>query len=47
VRPRRARRALIHGFKVVLCDLKTLLESGTSHHLTRDEAMLIAAERAG
>ena len=30
------------GFSIVLCDLKTLLESGRSAHLVRDKAALIA-----
>jgi uncharacterized protein YndB with AHSA1/START domain len=30
------------GFSIVLCDLKTLLESGTSANLVRDKAVLIA-----
>ncbi len=29
------------GFSIVLCDLKTLLESGKSAHLVRDKATLI------
>ena len=29
------------GFSIVLCDLKTLLESGRSAHLVRDKAVLI------
>ena len=33
------------GFSIVLCDLKTLLESGASAHLVRDKAELIAAEK--
>jgi uncharacterized protein YndB with AHSA1/START domain len=31
------------GFSIVLCDLKTLLESGRSANLVRDKAKLIAA----
>ena len=31
------------GFSIVLCDLKTLLESGRSANLVRDKAALIAA----
>jgi uncharacterized protein YndB with AHSA1/START domain len=31
------------GFSIVLCDLKTLLESGASANLVRDKAELIAA----
>jgi uncharacterized protein YndB with AHSA1/START domain len=31
------------GFTIVLCDLKTLLESGRSANLVRDKAQLIAA----
>jgi uncharacterized protein YndB with AHSA1/START domain len=31
------------GFTIVLCDLKTLLESGESANLVRDKAELIAA----
>lgn len=30
------------GFSIVLCDLKTLLESGRSAGLVRDKARLIA-----
>jgi uncharacterized protein YndB with AHSA1/START domain len=33
------------GFSIVLCDLKTLLESGVSANLVRDKAELIAAEK--
>ncbi len=33
------------GFSIVLCDLKTLLESGTSANLVRDKAELIAAAK--
>ena len=32
----------IEGFSIVLCDLKTLLESGSSAGLVRDKAELIA-----
>lgn len=35
------------GFSIVLCDLKTLLESGRSANLVRDKAELIAASRPG
>jgi uncharacterized protein YndB with AHSA1/START domain len=35
------------GFSIVLCDLKTLLESGRSADLVRDKAELIAASQAG
>jgi uncharacterized protein YndB with AHSA1/START domain len=35
------------GFSIVLCDLKTLLESGRSANLCRDKAELIAASLAG
>lgn len=31
------------GFSIVLCDLKTLLETGHSANLVRDKAALIAA----
>jgi uncharacterized protein YndB with AHSA1/START domain len=31
------------GFSIVLCDLKTLLESGSSANLVRDKAALIAS----
>ena len=31
----------IEGFSIVLCDLKTLLDSGTSANLVRDKAALI------
>lgn len=34
------------GFSIVLCDLKTLLESGRSANLVRDKAELIAASKA-
>ena len=34
------------GFTIVLCDLKTLLESGRSANLVRDKAELIAASIA-
>jgi uncharacterized protein YndB with AHSA1/START domain len=33
------------GFSIVLCDLKTLLESGASANLVRDKAGLIAAAK--
>ncbi len=32
----------VEGFSIVLCDLKTLLESGRSANLVRDKAELIA-----
>jgi len=32
------------GFTIVLCDLKTLLERGTSMNLVRDKALLIEEE---
>jgi uncharacterized protein YndB with AHSA1/START domain len=32
------------GFTIVLCDLKTLLETGTAHNITRDKASLIAEQ---
>ena len=35
------------GFSIVLCDLKTLLESGRSANLVRDKAALIAASSGG
>jgi len=34
------------GFSIVLCDLKTLLETGESAHLVRDKAELIIAAQA-
>ncbi len=34
----------IEGFSIVLCDLKTLLETGTSAGLVRDKAALIIRE---
>jgi uncharacterized protein YndB with AHSA1/START domain len=34
------------GFSIVLCDLKTLLESGSSANLVRDKAELIAHHSA-
>jgi uncharacterized protein YndB with AHSA1/START domain len=36
----------VEGFAVVLCDLKTLLETGESAHLVRDKAELIVAAQA-
>jgi uncharacterized protein YndB with AHSA1/START domain len=36
----------IEGFSIVLCDLKTLLESGRSANLVRDKAELIARQMA-
>jgi len=33
---------VVEGFSVVFCDLKTLLESGSSANLVRDKAELIA-----
>jgi uncharacterized protein YndB with AHSA1/START domain len=39
--------AVIEGFSIVFCDLKTLLESGTSAGLVRDKAELIEAALAG
>ena len=35
------------GFSIVLCDLKTLLETGRSAHLVRDKAALVAASLGG
>jgi hypothetical protein len=35
----------IEGFSIVLCDLKTLLESGNSANLVRDKAELITRDR--
>jgi uncharacterized protein YndB with AHSA1/START domain len=32
---------VVEGFSIVLCDLKTLLESGSSANLVRDKAALI------
>jgi len=37
---------VIEGFSIVLCDLKTLLESGTSARLVRDKAELITRQKA-
>jgi hypothetical protein len=34
------------GFSIVLCDLKTLLETGRSANLVRDKAELIAQQMA-
>jgi uncharacterized protein YndB with AHSA1/START domain len=34
------------GFTIVLCDLKTLLESGRSANLVRDKAALISSSRS-
>lgn len=36
----------VEGFAIVLCDLKTLMESGRSANLVRDKAELIARQRA-
>lgn len=36
----------VEGFSIVLCDLKTLLETGRSANLTRDKAELIARQMA-
>jgi hypothetical protein len=36
----------IEGFSIVLCDLKTLLETGRSANLVRDKAELIARKMA-
>jgi uncharacterized protein YndB with AHSA1/START domain len=36
----------IEGFSIVLCDLKTLLETGRSANLVRDKAELIARSMA-
>jgi uncharacterized protein YndB with AHSA1/START domain len=36
----------VEGFSIVLCDLKTLLETGESAHLVRDKAELIVAAQA-
>jgi len=38
---------VVEGFTVVLCDLKTLLETGTSANLVRDKAELITRRRQG
>jgi len=38
--------ATIEGFSIVLCDLKTLLESGASANLVRDKAELISRAMA-
>jgi uncharacterized protein YndB with AHSA1/START domain len=35
----------VEGFAIVLCDLKTLLESGESANLVRDKARLISSTR--
>ena len=36
----------VEGFAIVLCDLKTLLESGRSANLVRDKAELIAKAKS-
>ena len=36
----------VEGFSIVLCDLKTLLETGESANLVRDKAALIIAAQA-
>jgi uncharacterized protein YndB with AHSA1/START domain len=37
---------VVEGFSIVFCDLKTLLETGTSAGLVRDKAELIEADLA-
>ena len=37
---------VVEGFTIVFCDLKTLLETGTSANLVRDKAELIEKARA-
>ena len=37
--------SMVEGFAIVLCDLKTLLETGRSASLVRDKAELIARQR--
>jgi uncharacterized protein YndB with AHSA1/START domain len=37
---------VVEGFSIVFCDLKTLLESGSSANLVRDKAELIARAMA-
>lgn len=36
---------VVEGFSIVFCDLKTLLESGSSANLVRDKAELLAASQ--
>jgi hypothetical protein len=36
----------VEGFSIVLCDLKTLLETGRSANLVRDKAELISRQMA-
>jgi uncharacterized protein YndB with AHSA1/START domain len=36
---------VVEGFSIVFCDLKTLLESGSSANLVRDKAVLIESNR--
>ena len=36
---------VVEGFTIVFCDLKTLLESGSSANLVRDKAELLEASR--
>ncbi len=36
---------VVEGFSIVFCDLKTLLESGSSANLVRDKAELLEAAR--
>jgi uncharacterized protein YndB with AHSA1/START domain len=36
---------VVEGFAIVFCDLKTLLETGTSANLVRDKAQLIESNR--
>jgi uncharacterized protein YndB with AHSA1/START domain len=38
---------VVEGFSIVFCDLKTLLESGSSANLVRDKAELIASRKTG
>jgi len=36
----------VEGFAIVLCDLKTLLETGESAHLVRDKAEVMSRKSA-
>ncbi len=40
-------QAATEGFTIVLCDLKSLLETGQSGNMVRDKALLISADMAG
>ena len=45
--PKTSKQAIdtTEGFAIVLCDVKALLETGTSGHMVRDKAALISAAK--